>query len=263
MALAVKERYATNPFMKDLLQQTKKGQTMKKYSPDGNKFMIVNTDNPTESATVTAFGTSEEVEMNRFVKLYVDGVGGIVGLKSAGKKVFRLLYLQIRGKEGRDRDEISLNYALLPEETRKTLSQATFYRGIRELIDQRFIAPTMAANIYYINPTYIFNGDRLVIMNQYLLKQEEETKENFKRLNKKVKNATTVNIPPEHPENQNDLFEGMKNEMKNQLADGRKYNPETGEILTDANDVQYVDGELFVSEPPDAEYETGVIVNAE
>lgn len=235
MALALNKRHASNPFVKDLIQQSKKGKAFKQYSSDGNKFMIVNTNNPMDSATVTAFGTSEEVEMNRFVKLYADGVGAIVGLKGAGKKVFALLFLQIRGKEGKDKDEVTLNYALLDEDTKKTLSQATFYRGISELIKLRFIAPTLAANIYYINPTYIFNGDRLVLMNQYILKMQEETKNNFDKLNKKVKTATTVNIPPKKPETQSDLFEDQKNEMKTQLADGRNINLETGEILEDKN----------------------------
>ncbi len=245
MALALTERYATNPFVKDLIKQSKKGQSLKQYSQDGNKFMIVNTDNPMESATVTAFGTSEEVEMNRFVKLYADGVGAIVGLKGAGKKVFALLYMQMRGKEGKDKDEISLNYALLDDETKKNLSQATFYRGVRELINLRFIAPTLAANIYYINPTYIFNGDRLVLMNQYFLKVEAETRENFRRLNKKIKNATTVNIPPKKQETEEDLFKDQKDQMKTQLADGRKYDTETGEILTDNNGTEFQQINMF------------------
>ena len=248
MALPLTERYATNPFIKDLINQSKRGTPLRKYSADGNKFMIVNTDNPTDSMPVSAFGTTEEVEMNRFVKLYVDGVGGIMGLKGAGKKVFGLLYMQIRGKEGRDKDEITLNYALLPEETRKKLSQSTFYRGIRELIDLKFIAPTMAANVYFINPTYIFNGDRLVVMHQYLLKQEEDTRQALKRLNAKVKNPTTVNIPPKTEEPGRNLFEDEQDAMKHHLADGRQFNPNTGEILTDANGKSFEQLNMFPTE---------------
>ena len=235
MALPVSNRYSSNPFIKDLLKQSKKGEPLKQYSADGSKFMIVNT-NTLETAPVSAFGTSEEVEMNRFVKLYVDGVGAIMGLKNAGKKVFGLLYMQIRGKDGKDKDEVTLNYALIPEETKKELklSNTTFYRGVRELIDLKFIAPTMAINVYYINPTYIFNGDRLVIMNQYLLKEREKEKAyDRKRKEERYKNITTVNIPGValSKTEEGNLFEELHDQMKTQLADGKRFDPETGEIL--------------------------------
>ena len=247
MGLPITMRHSKNPFMEDLIRQSKKKQALKHYSADGNKFMIVNTSNPTDSAKVTAFGTSEEVEMNRFVKLYADGVGGIMGLNNAGKKVFALLFMQLRGSDGKDKDEVTLNYALIPEETKKQLklSQTTFYRGVKELIKQNFIAATMAINVYYINPTFIFNGDRLVVMHQYLLREEKEALKSMKKMEDKVRTATTVNIPPEKPETENDLFEDQKNEMKTQLTDGRKFDAETGEILEDVNGNKFQQLNLF------------------
>ena len=262
MAIPKDIRYAKNPFLPDLINQSKQVERLgRQYlAKDNNKFMVLNT-NTLSSVPVSVFGETKTVEINSFVKLYADGVGGIIGLGNPGKKVFAVLYMQLRSKEGQDKDEITLNYEMIPQELKDylKLSRATFYRGIRELIKQRFIAYTMAANVYYINPAYLFNGNRLLVMKQYELDVAEETRENFKRLNDKVK---TVNVTPEKESREVGLFPPVDQSKVVQLADGRNIDRETGEVLTDANGVQYVDGDLFISEPPD-DYETGVIGNNE
>ena len=238
MAISKIIKHASNPFLPLLVKQSKRGQAYTKYSTEDNsKFMILDTDTYS-TKPVSVFGSSHEIEINNFVKLYADGVGGIMGLNNAGKKVFAVLFMQMRSKEGQDKDEIVLNYDLIPQEVKDNLglSRSTFYRGVKDLIRLDFIAYTLAANVYYINPTYLFNGNRLVIMRQYELKQAAETRENFKKLNKKVKNATTVNIPPKKQETEENLFENQQSQMKRQLADGREFDPETGEILTDNTD---------------------------
>ena len=247
MAISKIVRHASNPFMPLLLKQSKKGQSFTKYSTeDSSKFMILDTDT-LSAKPVSVFGSSQEVEINNFVKLYADGVGGIMGLSNPGKKVFAVLYLQIRSKEGQDKDEIILSYDLIPQEVKDNLklSRTTFYRGVKDLVKLNFIAYTMASNVYYINPTFLFNGNRLVVMKQYELKIEAETRENFDRLNKKIKKATTVNIPAEKTESEQDLFKDQKNQMKTQLADGRKYDTETGEILTDNNGTEFQQINMF------------------
>ena len=71
-----------------------------------------------------------------------------------------------------------------------------------------------------------------------------------------------LNVTPEKESREVDLFPPVDQSKVVQLADGRNIDRETGEVLTDANGVQYVDGDLFISEPPD-DYETGVIGNNE
>ena len=95
MAISKIVRHASNPFMPLLLKQSKKGQSFTKYSTeDSSKFMILDTDT-LSAKPVSVFGSSQEVEINNFVKLYADGVGGIMGLSNPGKKVFAVLYLQV------------------------------------------------------------------------------------------------------------------------------------------------------------------------
>ena len=52
------------------------------------------------------------------------------------------------------------------------LSLATFKRGLNELEKAKIIAKTIRQGRYYINPNFVFNGDR---MSLYDLNREEKT----------------------------------------------------------------------------------------
>ncbi|MCV5480042.1 replication/maintenance protein RepL, partial [Escherichia coli] len=45
------------------------------------------------------------------------------------------------------------------------LSMATFKRGINELEKASIIAKTLRKGRYYINPNFVFNGDRIAFTN--------------------------------------------------------------------------------------------------
>jgi hypothetical protein len=52
------------------------------------------------------------------------------------------------------------------------IKQSTYTRGVRELVEAKIIAPAFIPARWYINPTIIFNGDRLVLTARY----EKESK---------------------------------------------------------------------------------------
>ena len=43
---------------------------------------------------------------------------------------------------------------------------------MRELIDKKFVAPTEAIGWYWVNPDYMWNGDRLAYVKEYRLKRD-------------------------------------------------------------------------------------------
>jgi len=45
------------------------------------------------------------------------------------------------------------------------LTRTSFYRGKSWLSENDFIAPHEKPNVYFINPTVFFNGDRLALVN--------------------------------------------------------------------------------------------------
>ena len=124
----------------------------------------------------TSLHTKTGVDKTQFVKLYVDGVSAIEGLSSSGKKVFKILYLAIR--DNKDTDTILMSFDIVDQDIVK-ISRTTYFKGMKELADKKFIAETMIQNYYFINPDYMFNGDRLTFMKTYYLKDKKtKTKEN-------------------------------------------------------------------------------------
>ena len=114
-------------------------------------------------APVAGFWQAQEVDAAKFVKLYVNGVRAFKELTNAGTRVFEVLYLEVQKHIGQDR--VYLSFTTLDESVK--ISQATFTRGMRELIDKGFVAPTDAVAWYWLNPDYMWNGDRLAFVRTY------------------------------------------------------------------------------------------------
>ena len=57
------------------------------------------------------------------------------------------------------------------------LSRPTFTRGISELIKSNILARCERAGDYFINPNFVFNGDRLLFVNAIKKKTKAQTLE--------------------------------------------------------------------------------------
>ena len=163
-------KYKENPFLKDVVEKSQTGYK-KIASKDNNALVVMNAETG-ELQGAAGIWYKEEVERSQFVKLYSDGVAAILGLKSPGKKIFRIVYNQLYGMDGKNKTEIVLNYDMLSDEEQSLVSRRTFTSGVSELIAAGFIAETYVPTYYFINPAYIFNGDRLAIVKEFTLKKE-------------------------------------------------------------------------------------------
>jgi hypothetical protein len=56
-----------------------------------------------------------------------------------------------------------MSYDIVDQDVVK-ISRTTYFKGMKELADKKFIAETMIQNYYFINPDYMFNGDRLTFI---------------------------------------------------------------------------------------------------
>jgi hypothetical protein len=115
-------------------------------------------------APVAGFWQAQEVDAAKFVKLYINGVKAFKELTNAGTKVFELLYLEVQKNISKDR--VYLSFSTIDNKETK-ISQATFTRGMRELIDKGFVAPTIAIGWYWLNLDFMWNGDRLAFVQEY------------------------------------------------------------------------------------------------
>lgn len=113
-----------------------------------------------------AFVKETEVDSEQFVKLYIDGIRQFASLSKIGALIFEFVYKEISGFKGKDKDTITLNY-LLATRWKPDLSKRTFERGLAELLEKEFLFRSMAADLYFVNIRYIFNGDRLAVVRSY------------------------------------------------------------------------------------------------
>jgi hypothetical protein len=155
-------KYDHNPFIGQTMDATKRG-IKRITNKNGDKMMVVN-ENTGDIVATAGFWQTQEVDKTQFVKLYVNGVKAFRDLTGAGTKVFEVLYLKVQEAIGQDFLYISfagIDQAITP------MSKATFMKGMRELLVKGFIAESLEMNKYYLNPDYMWNGDRLAFVQQY------------------------------------------------------------------------------------------------
>jgi hypothetical protein len=112
-----------------------------------------------------------EIDRTQFVKLYINGVKAFQGLKSAGAKVFELIYRAAQDAPGTDR--IYLHFMTI-EQNITPIGRATFHRGMTELIERGFLAESIEPGMYFLNIDYMFNGNRLAFIKEYRIRGEYE-----------------------------------------------------------------------------------------
>lgn len=171
------ERHVKNPFIMSASNNTKGG--VRRISTGKDKLMVVN-ENTGECLGGAGFFQYQEVDKTQFLKLYMNGVKAITELSSAGTKVFEILYRAMQ--EQKDTDTILMSYDIV-DKTVVKISRTTYFKGMKELVEKHFIAETMIQNYYFINPDFMFNGDRLSFVKSYIL---TESKAGNRRKNGKV-----------------------------------------------------------------------------
>lgn len=129
--------------------------------------MMVVAEDSGEIVAPAGFWQSQEVDRAQFVKLYINGVKAFKDLSNNGTKVFEVLYMKVQENIGKD--VITLSYARVDQEL-TPMSETTFYRGMRELVEKQFIAESVIPSDYFLNPDYMWNGDRLAFVKTFSVK---------------------------------------------------------------------------------------------
>lgn len=104
----------------------------------------------------------EEVDKERFVKLFLDGVKQAASLSKSGLIMFEMVYNAMRDRPRSDKIELSFLTAGKPK--------ATYYNGMRELLEKGFLYNSPYDGTFFVNIRYMFNGDRLAFVKGYHLK---------------------------------------------------------------------------------------------
>lgn len=165
--------YRSNPSLINLDQGQIKQNATKVIH--GNKAMLMDT--ATGEITgegAVAFLEREEVDPERFVKLYLAGLDGMFKLAKSGQAVFKLLWLQVQAKPNSDR--VELNH-FIAEEYGLGITYRMVNRGIKELLEKEFIYHSPTAGMFYYNARFLFNGNRILTAKEYVLQGTEQQQE--------------------------------------------------------------------------------------
>lgn len=159
-------RHKTNPFIEDMVVPVKGRQV--KLSRLGRSDQSILVNQTTGEVHGTHLTTYKRVDGEQFIKLFTANIGLTFDLSAAGIKAFSVLLWVVQHK-AISRDEVDLDALTLEEfieghsDSKKplSLSLTTFKRGMNELEKSQIIAKTMRKGRYFINPNFVFNGDRV------------------------------------------------------------------------------------------------------
>lgn len=163
--------HESNPYVKGLLIPKRRKTVV--LATDKN-YMVVDTDSGEEKTAFIA--TKEVIDKEKYVKLFKEQLKIIFNLSQAGIRLLGYFMDSTRISE----DIVIFNIEKCIAYTGYK-SKEPIYRGIKELLDNDIIARTKESNLYFINPTVFFNGDRLFLIKEYTkapqtkLFTEEET----------------------------------------------------------------------------------------
>lgn len=150
--------FVENPFMPSVATRTRR------VSNKRGDMQLVNSETGEITAKIAGFWEAEEVDATRFVKLFINGVKALKELSPAGTKVFEVLYLRMQ--DSVSKDQVYMSYSTI-DQVITPLSEATYTRGMRELVDKEFLAASPHIGLFWINPDFVWNGDRLAFVKEY------------------------------------------------------------------------------------------------
>lgn len=120
-------------------------------------------------SAVASVHVIEEKDDAEFVKVFADGVKAAFGLTRTGARVFQavLEIYQSTTMKGGYVEAVELFWFDKGLSGRDVgMSEDTFKRGLRELLDKGFLSPRMASS-FWVNPALFFKGDRVAFVKEY------------------------------------------------------------------------------------------------
>ena len=168
------QRYETNPFLQQMTIPVKdKRVQISRLGRDDNVLVNQNTG----EILGTHVTTFKRVDSEQFVKLFTANIGLTFDLSSSGIKAFNVLLWAVQN-QALAKDQVLLDSMMLDDFLKDygnlKLSYTTLKRGINELEKAQIIAKTMRKGFYFINPNFVFNGDRIAFTTLIERKQQDQ-----------------------------------------------------------------------------------------
>lgn len=177
----------TNPFVGDLVDHASKGMIIKNKTR--GRVMMANNGFVAQKLGLHNQSTGEvledeslvvavkkAVDTEEFVKIFVGGMTALFGLSKRAYEVATCLMKSYNhGQLSGTNDLIYFNHREAVDQGYSRKYQ-TYKSALNELVGAGFMAPAAKGkDWYWINPTLFYRGDRVTIINQYVLNQECKT----------------------------------------------------------------------------------------
>lgn len=129
-----------------------------------------------EITGVAAIHQIEERDDAEFVKVFAAGVAASYELTKTAQRVFQIVldqYQRTPMSRGYS-DSVNLFWFGDGIEGRNVgMSEKTFQRGLKELLEKRFLSPKDSAS-FWVNPALFFKGDRVMFIREYRRRKSTE-----------------------------------------------------------------------------------------
>jgi len=159
------QRHKENPFLEGMIVPVKGKQIRLSILGKEDDILLQQS---TGEIKGTHLVTYKKVDGEKFIKLFTSNVSLAFDLTSAGIKAFTVLMWAVQ-KISIERDQVEMGKETLQKfldeheanETPLLMGRSTFTRGIYELENAQIIAKTEWRGKYFLNPNFIFNGNRI------------------------------------------------------------------------------------------------------
>lgn len=159
-----------NPFKRELLedfQVVKKREYIDQAGQKGVTNTIISRDG--EEVGESRFFRYKKYDSEQFAKVFVNRVSAMWDMPKPASRVFSYI-LSILPK---DKDTIYMDINSTKKFT-KYSNDASVWSGIKWLMENDFLAKSDRMNIYFINPTIFFNGDRAAFVDVLIKDDKKE-----------------------------------------------------------------------------------------
>lgn len=161
-------KYSTNPFLNEVISNKKvRGKTV--------SISTHPIDVGVAEGKTAFIHIRKSIESEQFTKVYNDKIQRLFDLSQKAFKVFGFICKSLE----MNKDMVFIDMDKAKKHTGYT-SNKTIISAKAELIEKGIIARTISSNLYFVNISIFFNGNRLVIIEDYLKGRNSESSINIK-----------------------------------------------------------------------------------
>lgn len=161
------EKYNTNPYLNTLVIPTRN----KTIALANKQLSLFDNRTGEVEENIGFMGLRRRVDTEEFVKIYKAQIQALFDLSPRALKVFGYFMETTRIST----DTVIFRHNDCMKYTGYS-SKASVNHAISELLEKEFIARTQDHFVYYVNPAKLFNGDRLVLFQDIVLKGSKADK---------------------------------------------------------------------------------------